>query len=152
MMKSTAMALWDSQQMFKMRLGIANVKVYQYVIEESILIDYQWILAVLYGISKENMLMPWGYLQNHPWPFLVFLCSNTDFLWKHDKVILEGTGTVHSKKIPLSLTPHVTQLLWLSSVELKRRNFEEFTGIYLFIPLCYTEWELELWCFKKVGQ
>lgn len=41
MIKSSVMALLDSQQMFKMRLGIANVKVYDYVIEKSLLIDYQ---------------------------------------------------------------------------------------------------------------
>ncbi len=42
------MALWDSQQMFKMRLGIANVKVYEYVIEKSLLIDYQWVLGMFH--------------------------------------------------------------------------------------------------------
>ncbi len=58
------MALWDSQQMFKMRLGIANVKVYEYVIEKSLLIDYQWVLGMFHfpEYIQKNMLMPWDYL------------------------------------------------------------------------------------------
>ncbi len=130
--------------MFKMRLGIANVKVYKYAVEKSI----DWLPmnsgSVLWYIQK-NMLMPCDYLQNHTWSFLVLFvfkyCFSLEAWWSH----FRGNMKVYSEKNPLSLTAPSCYSTFMTSVEggiLK--NLVEFT----FSWMCKS-WELEIWCVKK---